>query len=79
MESGEVFADYVDRISQDGQWGDEVTLRAFEQSYRRGVRVLSDNEQNPVINPRFEGPQEDTITITHYSEGHYNGTRRIHA
>ena len=62
VESGEVFADYVNRISQDGQWGDEVTLRAFEQCNGRGVRVLSDNEQNPVINPTFEGPLEDTIT-----------------
>ena len=79
VENGEVFADYVNRISQDGQWGDEVTLRAFEQCSGRGVRVLSDNEQNPVINPTFEGPLEDTITITHYGEVHYNGTKPIHA
>ena len=58
----------MNRISQDGQWGDEVTLRAVEQCNGRGVRVLSDNEQNPVINPTFEGPLEDTITITHYGE-----------
>jgi hypothetical protein len=79
VENGEVFADYVNRISQDGQWGDEVTLRAFEQCSGRGVRVLSDNEQNPVINPTFEGPLEDTITITHYGEVHYNGTKPIRA
>ena len=79
VENGEVFADYVNRISQDGQWGDEVTLRAFEQCNGRGVRVLSDNEQNPVINPTFEGPLEDTITITHYGEVHYNGTKPIRA
>jgi hypothetical protein len=58
---------------------DEVTLRAFEQCSGRGVRVLSDNEQNPVINPTFEGPLEDTITITHYGEVHYNGTKPIRA
>ena len=79
VEGAEVFANYVNRISRDREWGDEVTLRAFEQCYRRGVRVLSDNEQNPVINPRFEGPQEDTITITHYGELHYNGTKPIRA
>ena len=75
----EVFTDYVNRIPQDGQWGNEVTLRAFEQCYSRGVRVLSDNDQNPVINPTFEGPQEDAITITHYGELHYNGTKPIRA
>ena len=79
MEPDEDFAEYINRISQDGQWGDEVTLRAFERCNGRGVRVLSDNEQNPVINPTFEGPLEDTITITHYGELHYNGTKPIRA
>ena len=67
----------MNRISQDGQWGDEVTLRAFEQCNGRGVRVLSDNEQNPVINHMREGSSEDAITITHYGEMHYNGTKPI--
>ena len=58
VESGEVFADYVNRISQDGQWGDEITLRAFVEYYSRGVRVLSDNEQNSVIDHIREGLQE---------------------
>ena len=79
VESGEVFADYVNRISQDGQWGDEITLRAFVEYYSRGVRVLSDNEQNSVIDHIREGLQGDAITITHYGEVHYNGTKPIHA
>merc|ERR1719393_560509 len=29
MEPDEDFTEYINRISQDGQWGDEVTLRAF--------------------------------------------------
>ena len=45
----EFFADYVNRISLDGQWGDAITLQAFVEYYSRGVRVLSDNEQNPVF------------------------------
>ena len=68
VEGAEGFANYVNRISRDGEWGDEITLRAFEHCNGRGVRVLSDNEQNPVINPTFEGPLEDAITITHYGE-----------
>ena len=79
VERGEVFVDNVNRISQDGQWGDEITLRAFVHYYSRGVRVLSDNEQNSVINHMREGLQEDVITITHYGEVHYNGAKPIRA
>ena len=75
----EVFADFVNRMSRDREWGGARTLRAFEQSYRRGVRVLSDNEQNSVINHMREGLQEDVITITHYGEVHYNGAKPIRA
>ena len=74
-----VFADYANRISHDGQWGDEITLAAFVEYYSRGVRVLSDNEQNSVIDHIREGLQGDAITITHYGEVHYNGTKPIRA
>ena len=73
----EFFADYVNRISLDGQWGDAITLQAFVEYYSRGVRVLSDNEQNPVFDHAFEDSSEDPITITHYGEVHYNGTTPI--
>ena len=79
VETDEVFADFVNRMSQDGEWGGHRTLRAFEQSYRRGVLVLNDNEQNPILDPAFEDSSEDPITVTHYGEVHYNGTRPIHA
>ena len=79
VESGEFFADYVNRISLDGQWGDAITLQAFVEYYSRGVRVLSDNEQNLVIDHIREGLQEEAITITHYGEVHYNGTKPIRA
>ena len=79
VERGEVFVDYVNRIAQDGQWGDEITLQAFVEYYSRSVRVLSDNEQNSVIDYIREGLQGDAITITHYGEVHYNGTRPIRA
>lgn len=72
-----VFADYVNRISHDGQWGDEITLAAFVEYYSRGVRVLRDSEKNSVIDHMREGLQEDAIMITYHGKGHYNGAKPI--
>ena len=62
--------------------GNGVTKSRCERSLSttlRGVRVLSDNEQNSVIDHIREGLQGDAITITHYGEVHYNGTKPMHA
>ena len=74
-----VFADYVNRISHDGQWGDEITLAAFVEYYSRGVRVLRDSEKNSVVDHMREGLQEDAIMITYHGKGHYNGAKPIRA
>lgn len=63
------FEEYMQGMA-DGAWGDNLTLYALSQHYKRAVCVLTDHVKNPwcQINPDFGDP----IHLAFYAEIHYD-------
>jgi hypothetical protein len=69
------FDDYLDKMSRDQRWGDEVTLLAIQEVYQVCVVFISSSEQDwhRISYPQGKGPTEQLpqIWLGHELERHY--------
>jgi hypothetical protein len=71
---------YCDYMSQNGAWGDHMTLIAAAEAFKVKIWVLSsvdapDNDDNPqfitTISPKKDTPTK-TVRLAHWHEMHFN-------
>eukprot|EP00931_Biecheleriopsis_adriatica_P018952 TRINITY_DN1306_c0_g1_i5.p1 TRINITY_DN1306_c0_g1~~TRINITY_DN1306_c0_g1_i5.p1 ORF type:complete len:234 (-),score=41.38 TRINITY_DN1306_c0_g1_i5:217-918(-) len=67
---------YVQAMSQDGTWGDNVTLQVFADEYRVHVKVFQDRRDLPVHSLQPTGcddaPSSANVVAVTYYNNHYN-------
>ena len=73
------FNAYLNYMSQEGKWGDELTLLAISHLTLRPIHVLTDNSMQPVIvrkPPDFISSDSwgFAIVVLHQGEIHYEAT-----
>lgn len=72
----EPYTDYVTRMSQGGEWGDNVTLQAASDKLGRNIQVLTDMEGADCIqvhpSEKMSEPAEKPLCLTFLTEVHYD-------
>jgi hypothetical protein len=81
--SASVVQAYVDKMSKDKEWGDEIALRAISCLYERPVKVfITDGEGGVTVHPEFPGinassavsgaPKNEIILANFSGVSHFN-------
>lgn len=76
---GESWSDYLNRMSQEGQWGDHLMLQAISQVTKRNIEVLhgGENEEITKINTPQAKEGQASLHLGHVGEFHYVSLREI--
>jgi hypothetical protein len=74
---GESWTSFIQRMQQDGEWGDHVTLQAFADRFGTSVHLVTSYESNEFIqvNPQamFESQMDSNpFLLGFWAEVHYN-------
>jgi hypothetical protein len=75
------FEEYIEEMSKNGTWGDDIEIRAMEEILDRHIHIYSSSSTNPkdYLIPVNENPDEVTlmtgvlpITLSYHGQSHYN-------
>ena len=81
----ETYSAYVQHMSRDGSWGDELTLQCASHLFLRPIRIVSDNpdEVDPKLFRTFYPPDSiaadcwgPLITLAFLQFSHYEATEK---
>ncbi|XP_061188529.1 uncharacterized protein LOC133196686 [Saccostrea echinata] len=76
---GESWMEYLDRMTQEGQWGDHLMLQATSQVTQRNIEVLHAGEKEEITKITNALAKEDQrcLRLGHVGEFHYVSLREI--
>ncbi len=75
------FDDYIEEMSKNGTWADDIEIRAMEEILDRNIHIYSSNSINPkdYLVPVNENPEEEKlmqgvipINLSYHGQSHYN-------
>mmetsp|Transcript_25089 Transcript_25089/g.34575 ORF Transcript_25089/g.34575 Transcript_25089/m.34575 type:complete len:339 (-) Transcript_25089:57-1073(-) len=73
FECAEEWTDYIDMMSRNRTWGDELVLRAVTDAYGTAIHVVQSTDENWYLVYRPDGKKTDKqIFLTYLSPVHYN-------
>lgn len=75
IEDSENFGEYIQRMRQDGEWGDQPELCAAAQCL--GVNIFVHQVDSPTYVIRSEAPSARDIHLSYHGGCHYNSVRRL--
>ncbi|KAL3159149.1 hypothetical protein ABBQ32_14134 [Trebouxia sp. C0010 RCD-2024] len=76
---GDDFNHWLKEMSQNGTWGDELTLRAICEAYGIVINVITSDQQHWFMRYEPEGTQPKKsveVFVTYIAPIHYNAVRR---
>lgn len=77
----EPYDDYLKRMASSGQWGDNVTLQAACDVFRREIHILNDQPgaEHVCIHPALdgEGVTEEPLWLAFLAEVHYDAVEFV--
>ncbi|XP_062622180.1 uncharacterized protein LOC134283718 [Saccostrea cucullata] len=76
---GESWSNYLDRMTQEGQWGDHLMLQAISQVTQRNIEVLHAGEKEEITKITTALAKEDQrcLRLGHVGEFHYVSLREV--
>jgi len=74
---GPEFVRYVESMSMEGCWGDELTLRAASEAFHCMISVITSNKQHWFVRYIPDGAIRGEVFLAYVSPVHYNAIRRI--
>jgi hypothetical protein len=75
------FSEYIQEMSKNGTWADDIEIRAMEELLDRNIHIYSSNSTNPkdYLIPVNENPDEEKLmfgvpplNLSYHGQSHYN-------